>query len=300
MNNVVSGCQSKQRWVYRVAKIASPWPRSHDANTKARMMAQFHRLASEGHQINVCSRFGQCNCERTGITFTAATHLGQARYSEVGDCRRHNCNSHLRATSDRPNAGVSIRPASSVRPHPSPFCTSSHMSVPGEHRWKYRCRSLGEKEGSSNERPARFIQRDGPEAMSGHARTKCSRRSTSRGAAPEDSSIDPPLPKARPWSPARSRRPARRWVKYPVRRQRGPSRSARSRFVALIFGGVAGGANRPQESSGEMCAPMRRSWSEAKGLLLRRGRPMDLVAPTLFRPRPWKDPAQLLEGLNAD
>ncbi len=68
------------------------------------MMAEFHAFPSKGHQINVCSRFRQCDCERTRIAFTTATDLSQAGYSEVGNCWRHNRNSHLRATSDRPKA----------------------------------------------------------------------------------------------------------------------------------------------------------------------------------------------------
>ena len=64
------------------------------------MMAQVHALPSKGHQINVYSRFRQCDCERTRIALTTATDLSQAGYSEVGYCWRHNRDSHLRAILD--------------------------------------------------------------------------------------------------------------------------------------------------------------------------------------------------------
>jgi hypothetical protein len=66
------------------------------------MMAEFHTFPSKRHQINVYSRFRQCDCERTRIAFTTATDLIQAGYSEVGYCWRHNRDSHLCATSAHP------------------------------------------------------------------------------------------------------------------------------------------------------------------------------------------------------
>ena len=66
------------------------------------MVAQVHAFSPKGHQINVDSRFRQCDCERTRIALTTATDLSEAGYSEIGYCWRYNRDSHLRATLDHP------------------------------------------------------------------------------------------------------------------------------------------------------------------------------------------------------